>query len=136
VHSAGVSLGEVTHVALRHGTGTVGEPDLVVDTLYGEQRAPGDAVFHAALHLEANGGGAGAGARPERRWRQVSIEVAGREQIFWLGEEGERWAAFARVGRVRVVLVATRWDRAGVRLAVAERDAYLGGPAAGSTTSR
>ncbi len=141
VHSAGVSLGEVTHVALRHGTGP-GHPELVVDTLYGEERAPADAPFHATLHLDAGAGAAAAGgaagiggAAPggEPPWQSRSFPVDGRDQVFWFRAAGERWAAFARVGMVRVVVAATRWDPAAVALAVVAAGDYVG---EGSTTRR
>lgn len=121
VLDAGLARGEVTHVALAHGDEEV---QLVVGTLYGEERAPADAPFHAALHLDTDA----------PQWRPWRLEVDGREQVFWLAQAGERWAAFARVGGVRVVVAATRWDRDDVRLGVVDREAYLGG--SGSTTSR
>ena len=124
MHGAGVSVGEVTHVALRHTVRPNGS-ELVVDTLYGEARAPGDAPFHAALHL----GGVG---DDDGRWQPWPVPVDGREQVFWLRAVGERWAAFARVGGVRVVVAATRWDRARVGLAAVRPQDYV----AGSTTRR
>lgn len=134
VHGVGVVVGEVAHVALGHGE-TGGEAELVVTTLYGEERAPDDAPFHAALHLE--GGEASVDREPDadrvdarRRgiWAPAPIEVDRRDHVFWLQEEGPRWAAFGRVGRVRVVVAATKWSRAGVRLAEVDREAYLTRP--------
>lgn|GEM_PF-6764592 len=114
VHSAGLVLGEVTHTALSHHAD---DARLVVDTLFGEERAPSDAAFHAALHLDAG----------DPRWRPWPIEVEGREQVFWRSDVGDRWAAFARVGGLRVVVAATRWDPGDVRLAVVDRERYLAG---------
>lgn len=121
VRSAGLVRGEVAHVALSH---VAGATELVVHTLFGEQRAPADAPFHAALHLAAG----------DPPWRPVPLAVGGREQVFWCHQVGARWAAFARVGGVRVVVAAVRWPVAEVRLAVADREGYVTG--SGSTTSR
>ncbi len=122
--AAEVSGGEVTHVALGHG-GT-GGPGLTVATLHGDERASHLSPALAARHLSVD--------RHEGRWRPVPIPVEGREQVFWFREVGERWAAFARVGPVRVVVAANGWGLGDVRLAVADRTSYLTG--ASSTTSR
>ena len=142
LHSAGLSLGEVTHVALTH---VAGDAELVTESLFGERRAPADAPFHAALHLDADRPDEEVGEevldpdrvvlRHEGRWRAVFLAVDGRDQVFWWQAVGERWAAFARVGQVRVVVAATRWPLDEVRLAVvADRELYVAG--SGSTTSR
>jgi hypothetical protein len=116
---------------------------LVVSTLFAGEGCPDDAPFHAALHLDADRSDEEVGAdildpervvvRHEGRWRPWTVPVDGRDQVFWFQEVGERWAAFARVGDVRVVVAAFRWDRTRVRLAVVDRAAYL---PSGSTTSR
>jgi hypothetical protein len=145
----GLSMGEVTHVALQHRPAvpdTGGDrrdgPVLVVDTCFGEQRAPDDAPYRAIVHLEPDQPDDDESpyelpgeviARHRARWRPWIVPVDGRAQIFWFQEAGERWAAFARVGDVRVVLLASRWDLAAVRLAVVDPAAY--GDSA-STTSR
>ncbi len=121
LHSHGLSAGEVTFVALGHVDDHDGE--LVVHTLFGERRAPNDAPFTAVLHLAAE----------PPQWHPRTMVVEGRDQVFWGSEEGDRWAAFARVGGVRVVVTATRWSvgPGDVRLAVVDPVDY-----SGSTTSR
>lgn len=145
-------MGEVTHVALQHrpvidveapsGAGRGDGPVLVVDTRFGERPAPDDAPYRAIVHLEPDGSPDRpdddempdeAIARHRARWQAWTFTVDGHDQVFWFQEVGERWAAFARVGDVRLVVAATRWDRAGVRLAVADRAAYANSE---STTSR
>jgi hypothetical protein len=136
VDGALTGLGEICRVGLRHGGGGPGEPELVVSTLLAEEGVADDAPFTAALHLDADLSDAdlsdaerGADilapervvARHQGRWRPLSLPVEGRAHVFWADEVGERWAAFARVGAVRVVVAGYRWDRGDVGLAVVNR---------------
>ena len=118
----------------------------MVETLLGVEGEPWWAPFRAGLHLDGLHPDGDPPAAPglvadrhQGRWRPLSLAVDGRQQVFWFQEVGDRWAAFARVGPVRMVVAATRWDRADVRLAVVDRAAYLdpaGTAGSGSTTSR
>ena len=146
VGSGGAGLGEVTDIGLRHRTGAYGGPEVVVKTLLGQEGLTDLAPFAAALHLDAGqpyDGWAADVVDPERvtarhegRWRPSTFSVDGRDQVFWSQAVGERWAAFARVGGVRVVVAGTRWDPAEVRLAVVDPAGYLSTARGGSTTSR
>jgi hypothetical protein len=146
VQGAGGSMGGIDELALRHGTGVWGEPDLIVTTLLGIEGLPDRAPAIAAIHLDADQPYEEWSAdvlEPERivarhraRWQPWTFPVDGRDQVFWLQEAGERWAAFARVGDVRVVVAATRWDLDGVRLAAVDPLAYASDAGSGSTTNR
>ncbi len=115
----GVSAGEVIRVSLGHGAPDVERgPTLVVETLLGLEGEPWWAPFRAALHLDGSHldeDPALVADRHQGRWRPLSLAVDGRQQVVWFQEVDERWAAFARVGPVRVVVAATRWDGADVR---------------------
>jgi hypothetical protein len=139
-NSAHMHNGEVTEVGLVHER-MPGAPRLVVHTLLGVEGEPHFALLYAIQHLEGDLEVWAAIWDPDPLvdremglWRPSTLVVDGREQVFWLREEGERWAAFARVGQVRVVVTATAWDRGDVRLEVVDREDYAG--AGGSTTSR
>ena len=130
-------------MSLGHGAPDVERgPTLVVETLLGLEGEPWWAPFRAALHLDGSHldeDPALVADRHQGRWRPLSLAVDGRQQVVWFQEVDERWAAFARVGPVRVVVAATRWDGADVGLAVVDRTVYLdptGTAGSGSTTSR
>jgi len=141
LHTACVSDGEVTYVGLRHGAPAREDPELVVTSFLGDERQAHLLLLHAAHHLDVDDGQQpAADVGPDEvmrhqagRWRPWTVAVEGRDQVFWLHDAGHRWAAFARVGTVRVLVAATRWDRADVRLAIVDPAAYA---VSGSTTNR
>ena len=147
--SAGVTNGQVTYVGLRHGSPASNGSKLVVKTFLGIEGQAHLALIHADQHLDADHERRAADVvdpdellrRQEGRWRPVTFPVEGRHQVFWLRDEGERWAAWARVATVRVVVAATRWDHGDgdgdrVRLAVVDPAGYGPVSGSGSTTSR